>query len=217
MYKISIKFLPDLNIVFRHVSKMFALKTFICLKMRGVCFSSPLVQHTETVNILSSSLFFHLSLCIKCIIWLSEIDTHRHRYTHTHKWRLRGDRAERRLRAFAKQGLSGVMATGADYPTLHQSGRERRGEERGIGTHSFIHIHVWRHTLKCYTISKMLLQDLKWLDFKNNKFKCVNCCQLWIFFLFCNIIVSSHNNKYKKTNKQEKPLNLQASTRRWQR
>lgn len=43
---------------------------------------------------------------------------------------LQGNRAERKLRAFAKQGLSGVMATGADYPTLHQSGRG--GEERGM-------------------------------------------------------------------------------------
>lgn len=41
---------------------------------------------------------------------------------------LQGNRAERKLRAFARQGLSGVMATGADYPTLHQLGREERKE-----------------------------------------------------------------------------------------
>lgn len=40
---------------------------------------------------------------------------------------LQGNGAERKLRAFAKQELSGVMATVADYPTLHQSGRG--GEE----------------------------------------------------------------------------------------
>lgn len=43
----------------------------------------------------------------------------------------RGNRAERKLRAFAKQGLSGVMATAADYPTLHQS--EQEGGEAGRG------------------------------------------------------------------------------------
>lgn len=48
---------------------------------------------------------------------------------------LQGNRAERKLRAFAKQGLSGVMATSADYPTLHQPGRGGGGggeEERGM-------------------------------------------------------------------------------------
>ena len=48
---------------------------------------------------------------------------------------LQGNRAERKLRAFAKQGLSGVMATSADYPTLPQSGREERnGKETYIYT-----------------------------------------------------------------------------------
>ena len=85
-----------------------------------------------------------------CIIYDSPrfIDTHTHTDTDAHtllSGGLRGNRAERKLRAFAKQGLSGVMATGADYPTLHQSereerrgeerrGEERRGEERGMCT-----------------------------------------------------------------------------------
>jgi len=54
-------------------------------------------------------------------------------HTHTRtshsllRLRLRGNRAERKLRAFTEQGLSGVMATSADYPTLFHQPREGGG------------------------------------------------------------------------------------------
>lgn len=68
---------------------------------------------------------------------------------------LQGNRAERKLRAFAKQEPSGVMATVADYPTHHQSGRgekeERRVEERRrrggeMGKHTWLRGNVAKHT-----------------------------------------------------------------------
>lgn len=55
---------------------------------------------------------------------------------------LQGNRAERKLRAFAKREPSGVMATVADYPTLHQSGRG--GEERRRDGQTYV------TALKCY-------------------------------------------------------------------
>lgn len=58
-------------------------------------------------------------------------------HTHTHTphsllhLRLRGNRAERKLRAFTEQGLSGVMATSAEYPTLFHQPREGGGKKDG--------------------------------------------------------------------------------------
>lgn len=60
-------------------------------------------------------------------------------HTHTSfflRLKLGGNRAERKLRAFTKQGLSGVMATGADYPALLHQPREGGGgckERQGGG------------------------------------------------------------------------------------
>lgn len=62
---------------------------------------------------------------------------------------LQGNRAERKLRAFARQELSGVMATVADYPTLHQSGRgEEERRRRGGGQRRDGQTYVT--ALKCY-------------------------------------------------------------------
>lgn len=61
-------------------------------------------------------------------------DAHRLQTPVSESGGLQGNRAERKLRAFARQVLSGVMATGADYPTLHQHGREERKEGWMEGT-----------------------------------------------------------------------------------
>lgn len=43
--------ISDLNAVFRRVSKIFALKTSLCLVIQAVCFISPSVRHIEMANI----------------------------------------------------------------------------------------------------------------------------------------------------------------------
>lgn len=85
------------------------------------------------------------------------------------------------------------MATGADYPTLHQSEREERREERGMGTHMYtVHTYgnVWRHTSNCYTTSKMLLQGFQLFDILNNQFQCINWC-LSAFKMFSALAILS--------------------------
>lgn len=75
--------------------------------------------------------FYSLSgiMCILCSL-PRFIDAQVQIQMHTCCALLRGglqkNRAERKLRAFARQRLSGVMATSADCPTLHQLGRGER-------------------------------------------------------------------------------------------
>lgn len=136
------------NLVFNTVfSLLFGKKTQnpdVCLR-RLFARRLSRVEHTETANILAAHMMFLSPRptssrgCAPCILCIPRgspgfIDARAQTQMHTGcallSGGLQGNRAERKLRAFAKQGLSGVMATGADYPTLHQSGRG--GEERGM-------------------------------------------------------------------------------------
>lgn len=83
--------------------------------MGAVCFVSSSLRHAETVNKISRRSVCLLKLSVSI-------------YSDTDAFMLlsgglRGDGAEWKLCAFAKQELSGVMATSEDYPTLHRSER----------------------------------------------------------------------------------------------